>query len=241
MQYNIYLLGAPGAGKGTQAELLAAKLGVPQLSTGEMLRSAKKAGSELGKKVAAIMDSGQLVPDEVVIDLVAERLARPDHQAGVILDGFPRTIRQAEALDGLFARTGREPLQVIVVDVPQDEIRRRNFIRRDQFPYQTPVALQYDSGDYFSTLDQALKTFDESAIFTIHGFCQRALADTPFSTRMPRAKEELAKLDALTKPTFGFPQSMQPMFPAIHNGGTTVNGVSAQPSPFVMLKGEKPY
>lgn len=131
MQYNIYLLGAPGAGKGTQAELLAVKLGVPQLSTGEMLRSAKKAGSELGKKVAAIIDSGQLVPDEVVIDLVAERLARPDHQAGVILDGFPRTIRQAEALDGLFARTGREPLQVIVVDVPQDEIRRRLQGRRE--------------------------------------------------------------------------------------------------------------
>lgn len=125
MQYNIYLLGAPGAGKGTQAELLSARLKVPQLSTGEMLRTARKEGSELGKKVAAIMDSGQLVPDDVVIDLVAQRLARPDHAAGVILDGFPRTIKQAEALDALFARTGRDPLKVIVIDVPDEEIRRR--------------------------------------------------------------------------------------------------------------------
>lgn len=125
MQHNIYLLGAPGAGKGTQAELLSEKLGVPQLSTGEILRTARKEGSELGKRVAAIMDSGQLVPDEVVIDLVAERLARPDHQGGVILDGFPRTIKQAEVLGELFARTGRDPLKVILVDVPQDEIRRR--------------------------------------------------------------------------------------------------------------------
>jgi adenylate kinase len=90
-----------------------------------MLRTARKEGSELGKKVAAIMDAGQLVPDEVVIDLVAERLARPDHSGGVILDGFPRTIKQAEALDELFKRTGRDPLRVIVVDVPEDEIRRR--------------------------------------------------------------------------------------------------------------------
>lgn len=125
MQYNIYLLGAPGAGKGTQAELLSARLKVPQLSTGEMLRTARKEGSELGKKVAAIMDAGQLVPDQVVIDLVEERLARPDHAGGVILDGFPRTIKQAEALDELFKRTGRDPLRVLVIDVPEAEIRRR--------------------------------------------------------------------------------------------------------------------
>jgi adenylate kinase len=125
MQQNIYLLGAPGAGKGTQAQLLSEKLGIPQLSTGEMLRSARLEGSELGSRVAAIMDSGKLVSDSIVIELVEHRLARPDHQNGVILDGFPRTIPQAEALDALFARTGRSALKVIAVDVPNDEIRRR--------------------------------------------------------------------------------------------------------------------
>ena len=125
MQQNIYLLGAPGAGKGTQAQLLSEKLGIPQLSTGEMLRSARLEGSELGSRVAAIMDAGKLVSDGIVIELVEHRLARADHQNGVILDGFPRTIPQAEALDALFARTGRSALKVIAVDVPPDEIRRR--------------------------------------------------------------------------------------------------------------------
>lgn len=125
VQHNIYLLGAPGAGKGTQAQLLAERLGIPQLSTGDMLRAARKEGSELGQRVAAIMDSGKLVPDDVVIELVRHRLARPDHQGGVILDGFPRTVQQAEALDQIFVQTGRSPLKVIMVDVGFDEIRRR--------------------------------------------------------------------------------------------------------------------
>jgi adenylate kinase len=124
-QHNIYLLGAPGAGKGTQAQQLAERLGIPQLSTGDMLRAARKEGSELGKRVAAIMDSGGLVSDDIVIELVRERLARPDHQGGVILDGFPRTEKQAEVLDGIFREAGRSPLRVVVVDVPFDEIRRR--------------------------------------------------------------------------------------------------------------------
>lgn len=130
LQHNIYLLGAPGAGKGTQAQLMAEKLGIPQLSTGDMLRAARKEGSELGQKVAAIMDAGQLVPNEVVIELVKQRLARPDHQNGVILDGFPRTVQQAEVLDQMFRDAGRTPLQVVVIDVPFDEIRRRLSGRR---------------------------------------------------------------------------------------------------------------
>ena len=125
MQTNIYLLGAPGAGKGTQAQLLVERLQIPQLSTGDMLRAARKEGSELGQRVAAIMDSGQLVPDEVVIELVRLRLARPDHQKGVILDGFPRTVKQAETLDQMFQAGGRTHLTVIAIDVPYDEIRRR--------------------------------------------------------------------------------------------------------------------
>ena len=119
------MLGAPGAGTGTQAQLLSESLGVPQLSTGEMLRNARIEGSDLGQRVAAIMDSGKLVSDEIVIELVGQRLSRADHQNGVILDGFPRTIAQAESLDALFARTGRPALKVIAIDVPSEEIRRR--------------------------------------------------------------------------------------------------------------------
>lgn len=125
MQLDLYLLGAPGVGKGTQAQRLAAHLHIPQLSTGDMLRDARQEGSELGKQVAAIMDSGKLVSDDIVIALVKQRLARPDHAAGVIFDGFPRTRVQAEALDRLLQETGRQPLRVVVVDVGTDEIRRR--------------------------------------------------------------------------------------------------------------------
>src|SRR5438094_3552439 len=100
-QRNVILLGPPGAGKGTQAQKLAARWGIPQISTGDMLREARRAGTELGKKVAAVMDSGALVSDELVVSLVEERLGRPDAANGAILDGFPRTLGQASALDAL--------------------------------------------------------------------------------------------------------------------------------------------
>src|SRR4051794_29629357 len=105
-QRNLILLGPPGAGKGTQAQRLAARWGIPQVSTGDMLREARRAGTELGKQVAAVMDAGKLVSDELVIALVEERLQRTDAQGGAILDGFPRTIPQAEALDALIAKMG---------------------------------------------------------------------------------------------------------------------------------------
>ena len=96
---NLILLGAPGAGKGTQGELISKKLGIPTISTGNMLREAVANGTELGKKVKHIMDSGALVPDELILDLVQERVAQPDCKNGFILDGVPRTLPQAEALD----------------------------------------------------------------------------------------------------------------------------------------------
>ena len=101
---NLILLGAPGAGKGTQAALLADKLGIPSISTGNMLREAMANGSELGKQVKQYMDNGSLVPDELVINLVKERTARPDCENGFILDGVPRTLVQAEALDKMGVR-----------------------------------------------------------------------------------------------------------------------------------------
>ena len=125
MQLNLYLLGAPGAGKGTQAQLLVQYLGIPQLSTGDLLREARKDGSELGKRVAAIMDSGALLPDQVVIDLVKQRLSLPNHESGVIFDGFPRPRNQAEILDELLLQSGRSPLRVVAVDVPAETLRER--------------------------------------------------------------------------------------------------------------------
>lgn len=122
---NLVLTGPPGAGKGTQAARLATRLGIPQISTGAMLRAAKAAGTELGKRVAGIMDRGELVPDAIVIDLVRERIAETDCKPGFILDGFPRTAAQAKALDRLLEEQGRDPLIVVTLEVPEAELIRR--------------------------------------------------------------------------------------------------------------------
>ncbi len=123
---NLILLGAPGAGKGTQAEVICNKLSIPAISTGNMIRAALKSGSELGKKVQSYMDAGELVPDEVVIAIIRERLAEPDCEGGFVLDGFPRTIAQAEALDKMGIKIDR----VIDIDVSDDRIIARMSGRR---------------------------------------------------------------------------------------------------------------
>jgi adenylate kinase len=122
---NLILLGAPGAGKGTQAQKLAARFGIPQISTGDMLRAARREGTPLGKKAEEYMNKGALVPDEVVIGLVEERLQKADAKAGFILDGFPRTIPQAEALDGVLHKLGRDKIKVVDVEVPEGVLVER--------------------------------------------------------------------------------------------------------------------
>ncbi len=127
---NIVLLGAPGAGKGTQGQKLVEEFGIAHISTGDLLRAAVKAQSELGKQAKAYMDAGQLVPDQLVIDLVKERLAQPDAQKGFMLDGFPRNIAQAETLDGELKDMGVELDAALLVDVPFDVIVSRLSSRR---------------------------------------------------------------------------------------------------------------
>ena len=130
MSLRIIFLGPPGAGKGTQAQSLAKEWGVPHVATGDMLREAAAAKTPLGLEAKRHMDAGALVPDDVVIGLVGERLAQPDAKAGVVLDGFPRTVAQAEALDALFARTGLTLDRVIFFDVSRAELLRRLTGRR---------------------------------------------------------------------------------------------------------------
>ena len=127
---NIVLLGAPGAGKGTQAQRLVADYGVAHISTGDLLRAAVKAQSELGVAAKKYMDAGELVPDQLVIDLVKERLAADDAQKGFILDGFPRNTTQAVTLDTERAAMGRELDGALLVDVPAEVIIDRLSSRR---------------------------------------------------------------------------------------------------------------
>jgi adenylate kinase len=122
---NLILLGPPGAGKGTQARRLQEALGIPQLSTGEMLRALADSGSELGTRATAFMDAGNLVPDDVMIDMIAARIAEGDCRKGFILDGFPRTVAQAEALDAMLGRLKRELDRVIAMTVDDDALVAR--------------------------------------------------------------------------------------------------------------------
>ena len=127
---KIIMLGAPGAGKGTQAKRIAEKYSVPHISTGDIFRANIKNGTELGKKAKTYMDQGLLVPDELVVDLVVDRLKQEDCNNGCVLDGFPRTIPQAEALDAALEATGQTVDYAINVEVPDENIVRRMSGRR---------------------------------------------------------------------------------------------------------------
>jgi len=135
----IIFLGAPGAGKGTQAAMVAQKLNLVHIATGDLFRQAVERGTELGIKVKSYMEKGMLVPDEITIQMVLERLLAPDCESGVILDGFPRNLRQAKALDSALAQQARAIDKVVYITVPEEELLRRLsgrwLCRHCQIPY----------------------------------------------------------------------------------------------------------
>lgn len=152
---NIILFGPPGAGKGTQAEILVRDRGMVQLSTGDMLRAAIAAGSELGLKAKAIMDAGELVSDDIMIGMIAERMEEDDCASGVILDGFPRTVAQAQALDTMFADKGISLDSVIEIAVDETAL----FARIEKRAAETGGARSDDNAD---VLKARLKVYHEN-------------------------------------------------------------------------------
>lgn len=146
----IVLFGPPGSGKGTQAERVASHLGVPHVATGDILRAEVARGSALGREAEPIMRSGNLVSDDLIVRVIESRLSEPDAQPGALLDGFPRTVPQAEALDAMLARAGRAVVEVIALQVSDDELRRRVLHRAE---------VEGRADDTMSAFDQRLRTY----------------------------------------------------------------------------------
>ncbi|SDJ70337.1 adenylate kinase [Salimicrobium halophilum] len=166
---NLILMGLPGAGKGTQAEKIVEKYDIPHISTGDMFRSAIKEGTELGKEAKSYMDEGALVPDEVTIGIVRERLSKPDCEKGFLLDGFPRTLDQAEALENLLGDLETSLDHVLHINVPQSKLVERLTGRRvcpecgatyhEQFnPPQTPGKCDHDGASLIQREDDQPET-----------------------------------------------------------------------------------
>jgi adenylate kinase len=149
---RLLLLGPPGAGKGTQALRLVQRLGIPQISTGDMLRAAVAAGSEVGRKAKSYMDAGKLVPDAVVIGVAEERLARPDAKPGFILDGFPRTVAQAEALDRMLPKLGVALERCVALLVDEQQLVKR-LLRRAE--------IEGRSDDNEHAIRERMREYDE--------------------------------------------------------------------------------
>ena len=163
-ELNLILTGPPGAGKGTQAQRLMKRAGIPQVSTGDMLRQAVASGSELGQRVKGILEAGDLVSDETVIELVKERLGRPDARSGFILDGFPRTREQADALDALLAEAGREPVRVVCLEVAEEELIRRIMSRGEGRTDDNEAAIRNRLGIYERDTRAMLEHYGEAVV-----------------------------------------------------------------------------
>jgi adenylate kinase len=155
---RIILLGPPGAGKGTQAVRLVERLGIPQLSTGDMLRAAVAAGTPVGQKAKAVMDAGSLVSDDIVVGIIADRIDEPDAKNGFVLDGFPRTVAQAEAFDAMLAEKGLRLDSVIEFKVNEGELVDRIVKRAKETEARGEPVRKDDNPDVFKTRLDAYRT-----------------------------------------------------------------------------------
>ena len=163
---RLLLLGPPGSGKGTQAELLVQRLGIPQIATGDMLRAAVRAGSEVGRRAQGYMDRGELVPDEVVIGVAEERLRKPDAAKGFILDGFPRNPAQAEALGQMLGRIGVELERCLALRVDEEELVAR-LLRRAE--------LENRSDDNEATIRTRMRVYREQTQPLVDYYAERGV------------------------------------------------------------------
>lgn len=194
---NLILFGPPGAGKGTQAKILQDNRGLPQLSTGDMLRAAIAAGTGLGKKCKSIMDSGELVPDEVVVGIIAERYDQPDCAGGAVFDGFPRTIAQAEALDAMLAERGKKIDLVIELKVDDTVLVGRAEQRvKDTVaaggtarPDDTPETLKNRLSVYYKNTAPLLAFYQgQGKVVTVDGMAPIDVVTKAIAAELDRAK-----------------------------------------------------
>jgi adenylate kinase len=163
-ELNLILFGPPGAGKGTQARLMAERWGIPQISTGDMLRDAVARGTDLGVRAKAVMERGDLVSDDLILGIVRERLEREDCASGFILDGFPRTVVQAEALDKLLQAQSRRPARVISLRVPEEELTRRILSRGEGRADDTEEAVRNRLGVYRKETEPVLAHYGAATL-----------------------------------------------------------------------------
>jgi len=162
----ILLLGAPGSGKGTQGKILAERLGLPKITTGDILRTAVTTGTPLGREAKKFMDEGKLVPDAVILSLIKEELAKPDGQQGAVLDGFPRTAAQAELVDRTLGERGQRLNHILLLDVPEEELVRRMSSRATQ---------EGRSDDTAEAIKTRLQVYQRDTAPLIAHFAQRGI------------------------------------------------------------------
>lgn len=193
---RIVLVGPPASGKGTQAAILRDRLNVPQISTGDMLRAARRAGTPLGQKAEEFMNAGQLVPDEVVIGLVDERLEASDAQNGFILDGFPRTVPQAEALDKLLESKGTPLSAVIQIDVPRDLLVERATLRRTDKRTGHIYHLKYNPPPPDADLEHRVDDQEETVVARLDQYEAMTAALLPYYEK----QDLLRRVDGVGKP-----------------------------------------